>query len=359
LTFLLVLTIAGCNLPASTSTPDLFATLQASTPLGVTPAAPTNVPPTVQFFTPNPEQPQTDITPLPRTPITNNGSIPAPTASDGLTGHIVFTCQVFKTQFADQVCIMNADGSDYRRLTTKTDVRNFYPSLSPDGRSVIYSRFRQQNIIEIIEHRLADGDEHRLTDKLGIATAPDISPDGKSIVFMLWTADKEQYEVWVMDRDGSDPHRIRKIVGWDPSWSPNGQQILFAATDPSDGTNQLFVMDANGANKTRVSSLPSIRGRSDWSPDGSQIVTYSGEAWKRNVFIMNADGSGSHRLSPDGGNAQGPSFSPDGKWVVFTAYYDLYGDDHGCEIYVIRTDGTDLRRLTNNDYCDYQPRWGP
>ena len=34
-------------------------------------------------------------------------------------------------------------------------------------------------------------------------------------------------------------------------------------------------------------------------------------------------------------------------------------DDHGCEIYVIRTDGTELRRLTNNEYCDYQPRWGP
>jgi len=50
--------------------------------------------------------------------------------------------------------------------------------------------------------------------------------------------------------------------------------------------------------------------------------------------------------------------SPDGKWVAFTAYFDKYGDDHGCEIYVIRTDGTDLRRLTNNDYCDYQPRWG-
>jgi tricorn protease len=74
---------------------------------------------------------------------------------------------------------------------------------------------------------------------------------------------------------------------------------------------------------------------------------------------MNADGSNARQLTPSGGNSQGPSFSPDGKWVAFTAYFDNYGEDHGCEIYVIRVDGTDLRRLTNNGYCDYQPRWGP
>jgi TolB protein len=77
------------------------------------------------------------------------------------------------------------------------------------------------------------------------------------------------------------------------------------------------------------------------------------------VYIMNADGSNVRQLTPSGGNSQGPSFSPDGKWVAFTAYFDHPGDDHGCEIYIIRIDGTDLRRLTNNDYCDYQPRWGP
>jgi Tol biopolymer transport system component len=88
-------------------------------------------------------------------------------------------------------------------------------------------------------------------------------------------------------------------------------------------------------------------------------VTYAGPSWHREVYIMQADGSNTRQLTPSGGNSQGPSFSPDGKWVVFTGYFDNYGDDHGCEIYVIRTEGTDLRRLTNNDYCDYQPRWGP
>jgi Tol biopolymer transport system component len=109
----------------------------------------------------------------------------------------------------------------------------------------------------------------------------------------------------------------------------------------------------------RVSNLPAIRGRSDWSPDGTFIVTDSGAPWNHEVYIMNADGSGARILSPQSGNAQGVSFSPDGKWVVFTAYYDHPSDENGCEIYILRADGTDLRRLTDNDYCDYQPRWGP
>jgi TolB protein len=160
-----------------------------------------------------------------------------------------------------------------------------------------------------------------------------------------------------MDRNGENLADIPQISGWDPTWSPDRRPILLAAD--SEGGAQLFVVNRNGRGRRQVSNLPAIRGRSDWSPDGGSIVTYSGPSWNREIYIMNADGSNVRQLTPSGGNSQGPSFSPDGKWVAFTAYFDRYGDDHGCEIYVIRTDGTDLRRLTSNIYCDYQPRWGP
>ena len=167
---------------------------------------------------------------------------------------------------------------------------------------------------------------------------------------------KDQYQIMLMDRNGKNVGNIPGIFGWDPTWSPDGKQILFA----SDRSNpvQLYTVRTDGKKLQRITNLPSIRGRSDWSADGQYIVTYSGDAWHRELYIMNADGSNAHQLTPTGGNSQGPSFSPDGKWVAFTAYFDNYGDDNGCEIYIIRVDGTDLRRLTNNDYCDYQPRWG-
>lgn len=336
--------LVGCNRPiAASPAPDLFATLQASTPSGfASPAA-------AEALT-------TPILNLPDSNPTSSvqGSVPAPSAADGLTGRIVFTCQLFKVQSMDQICIMNADGTGMRQLTTEKK-RNYYPSLAPDGGSVVYTSFLEANVYEIYSLNLNSGNVDKLTDKLGVLNAPEISPDGESIILSRGDPTRGSQHIMVMDRNGKDARNI--ISGWDPTWSPDGKQILFASD--LEGGVQLFIANRNGKEPHRVTNLPSIRGRSDWSPDGQWIVTYSGPAWNREVYILNADGSNVRQLTPSGGNSQGPSFSPDGKWVVFTAYFDHYGEDHGCEIYVIRTDGTDLRRLTDNDYCDYQPRWGP
>lgn len=344
---ILILLLAGCNLPAgSTSTPDLFATLQASTPSGFTPPAVTE-----QFATPE----FNFAAPTP-TLASSSGSIPAPSALDQLTGKIVFTCQVTKVQATDQICIMNADGSGFRQLTSDP-VRHYYPSLSPDGTSVVYAAFREQNVHEIYELDLDDGSVSRLTNRIGVNNGPEISPDGNTITFMRGNPNTQQNQIWVMNRDGENPANVPGALGWDPTWSPDGRSILFASD--REGGVQLFTVSLSGNAIRRISNLPAIRGRSDWSPDGQFIVTYSGEPWNRELYIMSADGSNTRQLTPTGGNSQGPSISPDGNWVVFTAYFDKYGDDHGCEIYIIRTSGADLRRLTNNGYCDYQPRWGP
>jgi len=99
-------------------------------------------------------------------------------------------------------------------------------------------------------------------------------------------------------------------------------------------------------------------GRSDWSSGG--LITFDmGGPFQHDVYLMKADGSSLNKFS-DGNNAQGASFSPDGQWIAFTAYTDVANKNQAsCEIYIMQVDGTELRRLTNNAYCDYQPRWGP
>jgi len=347
-TSLFLFGVVGCTLPAaSTPTPDLFATLQASTPLaGTKPQV---------FETPQPVIDSSSATIPPTAPPSN--VIPSPSPADGLTGHIVFTCQIFKVQASNQVCVMNADGTGYRRLTTDDSKQHFYPSLAPDGKSVVYSAFYETNNYEIYELQIDNGRVYRLTNGYGVETAPEISPDGQSITFAKFNPATENYQIIIANRNGDHAGNIPRAFGWDPTWSPDGKQILFASD--TRRLVQLYTIKLDGKNLTAVTNLPEIRGRSDWSADGNYIITYSGPAWNHELYIMNADGTNSHQLTPSGGNSQGPSFSPDGKWVAFTAYFDNYGDDHGCEIYVIRIDGTDLRRLTNNDYCDYQPRWGP
>ena len=346
--FIFTLTM-GCNRPASNTTPDLFATLQASTPSNFASPQATQpiATPAFNFSTVTP----TSISSSAQT------SIPSPSASDQPSGHIAFTCQVFKDQGSEQICIMKADGSDFKRLTTENNIRHFYPSLSPDGQSVVYSAFYAENNYDVYQLDIADGSQDRLTSSYGSDTAPEISPDKNQLVFAHISPNTNKYQIVLADQLGNNAGNIPSINGWDPTWSPDGKAILFASD--KNGTIQLYTVQPDGSKLTRITNLPAIRGRSDWSPDGQYIVTYSGEPWNRELYIMNADGSNVRQLTPSGGNSQGPSFSPDGKWVVFTAYFDHYGEDNGCEIYIIRIDGTDLRRLTDNDYCDYQPRWGP
>jgi TolB protein len=347
----LIFTLA-CNIGAATQPPansGLLATLAASTPLtNVTPsyfdtAAP--IVPTSQFNFPT-------LGPTLTVPTSSQ-----PNQSNPPTGHIVYTCQIFKVQASNQICIMNADGSGFRRLTTDNNRQHYYPSLAPDGQSALYAAFREANIYEIYEMNINSGEVKQLTNKNGVVNGPEVSPDGKSIVYKIWTVYSDRNIIMLMDRNGDNKNNIPRAEGWDPTWSPDGKYILFASD--MDGSTQLYTIRADGKQLHKISNLPSIRGRSDWSPDGQYIVTYSGEPWHREVYIMNADGTNARVLSPAGGNSQGPSISPDGNWVAFTAYFDHPDDDHGCEIYIMRIDGSDLRRLTDNDYCDYQPRWGP
>ena len=165
--------IGRVNAPASEPTIDLFATLSASTPVSAFSPAPITPTSTSAFDFSEPPAQQT------ATLAAGVTDVPTVSAGDGPTGHIVFTCQIYKYQSSDQICIMNADGTGYRRLTTDDGVRHFYPSLSPDGRRVLYSAFRQENAYEIYSYDLEDGSVDRLTNRIGVLTAPEYSPDGE------------------------------------------------------------------------------------------------------------------------------------------------------------------------------------
>ena len=270
-------------------------------------------------------------------------------------GKIVFTCQIFKEDHTDQICLMNADGSGYWRLTTNDNKEHFYASLSPNGLTIVFSSNLSGNF-EIYEMDLT-GKMTRITQELGDLYAPEISPDGQSIVF---TNENDGHQaIWVMNRNGTNPHEVfgsSQQDGWDPVWSPDGNQILFAS-GPRDDI-QLFIMNKDGTNLRQVTHIEGLRGRSDWSPDGNMLSSYVGTSWNRELILLDLEGTIIDYLT-DGGNNLAPGFSPGGEWITFTSYMDRYNDPHGCEIYIMRQDGSDLQRLTNNDYCDWQPRWGP
>jgi TolB protein len=271
-------------------------------------------------------------------------------------GQIVYTCQEYRTRDRDQICILNADGSGGRRLTRDNNRAHNAPNLSPDGRSIVYLS-AVEGVYQIFEMDLESGETWQLTFEEGNKSAPAISPDGRRILFSRVIDGHES--VWVMDRMGGNQTLLFGTgsgAGWDPVWSPDGAQILFLSE--RSGHPQLYTMNSDGSNVRQITNMPGFRGRGDWSPDGRFIATFAGDAWDREIILMAPDGSNPITIT-DGGNNLSPSFSPDGSWITFTSYMDNFHDDFGCEIYMMRRDGSDLTRMTNNDICDYQPRWGP
>lgn len=270
-------------------------------------------------------------------------------------GRIAFACRR-EGKSLDDICVMNADGSGYRRITSGISAESYYPSISPDGRSVIYSSNRTGSF-QIFEQDLENGAVIQLTQNMSEAYAPEISPDGSMVVFavnldMLST-------IWLMERDGSDPHMIFRQEGKDavdPTWSPDGKTILFAMGTVN--SKLLYTIDLAGKNLTLMSNMLFTRGRSDWSADGQIIGAYGGAAPHWEIFFMNPDGSNLRQMTYSGRNLA-PSFSPDSKWMVYTSYGGDNANLDACEIYIMRVDGSENIQLTDNDICDWQPRWGP
>lgn len=267
------------------------------------------------------------------------------------TGKIVFTCQVK----GDEVCVINPDGSGWQQLTD-SPLASFNASLSPDGKKVVYVTTDGNNS-EIYELDIASLKTKQLTKLKKNLGSPEISPDNKYIIFHYKTGNSN-VAVWLMGRDGSNPHELYSSPGkdaHDATWSADGKQILFALGKGEN--NKLYIMDLNGHDPTVVNNSIDTRGRSDWS--ANNLISFDqGGPFMHDVYIMNTDGSNIKKVSK-GNNSQGASLSPDGMWVAFTAYIDVTNQGlNTCEIYIMHTDGSDILRLTDNNYCDYQPRWG-
>lgn len=284
-------------------------------------------------------------------PIDTPYSPPTDISTSNPAGKIVYTCQISRNSEQNDICIMNADGSGYKQLTNN-GANNGWASISPDGRTVLFSS-NVSGAWRIYSVSSGGGTPNQLTSGPDEAISPDISMDGK-IVYKNSSKATQMDSIWVMNADGSGAHEVH-MPGWDPVWSPDGLRILFASGNLS--APQLYIIGADGSGLTKLTNTPDIRGRSDWSVQ-NLIVFYAGGSWKRNLYLIEADGSNLTQIT-NGGNSQAPSFSPDGQWIAFTGYFDNMGNADGCEIYLVRIDGSDLRRLTSNSYCDWQPRWGP
>jgi TolB protein len=129
-------------------------------------------------------------------------------------------------------------------------------------------------------------------------------------------------------------------------------KIVFVSN--RDGSDELYMMDYDGHNQTRITFNNIKDYMPSWSADGRKIAYTAYRQEKAGLYILDLD-QGKRKIVFDQGTSFGSNFSPDGKKLAFCSTED----ESNPEIYVAKSDGTSIKRLTFNKAIDTAPSWSP
>jgi TolB protein len=198
-----------------------------------------------------------------------------------------------------EIYIMNADGSNQTRLTTSPE-KDLDPAWSPDGKKIAFSTVNEDNSDDLNVINADGSGLIRLTDTPKINERyPDWSPDGQSLILSKFGGGNAG--IYTMNTDGSNVHLLLGGPLHNPEWSPDGKYIVFDG-EPSDCKFEVYIMKADGTGMVRITEHPEGCGGSNshpsWSPDGKQIVFWSDREFdselnqnEENIFVIDIDGS--------------------------------------------------------------------
>ena len=170
----------------------------------------------------------------------------------------------------DGIFVMDADGSNRRKLPTGSVAAPGGISWSPDGTRVAFSG-HEGNTFHVYTMNLDGSDLTPLTNAsmYECCNSPSWSPDGTKILYFVTpkTGDRWGGQVWVMAADGSGKTLLADFACcqdlYGGRWSPDGTQIAFVIlTNPAEAPS-LYVMDADGSGLTKVAES---WGRPAWQP---------------------------------------------------------------------------------------------
>jgi Tol biopolymer transport system component len=303
-------------------------------------------------------------------------ALPAASAQawPGLNGYLAYGSNRTGSQFSDDVYVSPLDVATPIRLTFRR-ADDGQPAWSPDGARLAFKTAQfGSNQLAVIN---ADGSgETLLTRTFRFSEGqPAWSPDGTKLLYRRTPENPlvQNADTWVLDIAASavdptqpvtQPVLLRTGDERYPSYSPDGTKIAFRGdldlAEPS-GDEEIYVMDADGTNVRQLTSNADFDSAPSWSPDGREILferapagtfTPGTEAEEKDIYVMRADGTHVRRLTDSPGLDEGPDFSPDGTKITFSS--DRDGQQ---EIYVMNADGSDQRRLTNNPARDESPDW--
>lgn len=248
-----------------------------------------------------------------------------------------------------EVYLMDADGGGQQRLT-ENPAEDYSPAWSPDGKRLAFVSTRDGNAEVYVMN--ADGTgQTRLTNNTASDLRPAWSPDGTRIAFV--TNRDGNDEIYTMGPDGLNQTNLTHSQGDDSSFSfsPDGSLIVFSSRRDDDQF-QLYVMNFDGTGVSRVTTTVGDDIDPSWS--SAQIAFQSNRDDNDEIYSLVNLNVSPNRLTANTDLDEGPVQSTDGGKIVFAS-----NREGNLELYVFNADGSGLRRLTTNSASDIDPAVQP
>lgn len=250
-----------------------------------------------------------------------------------------------------------ANGGEAHQVTHFSQGEVRWPAMSADGRVITFEHDH-----EIWRLDLAAGEPRPIELDIAAETQVnrfemrsfaselddyDLHPSGRRIAFSvhgeIFTAPVEEGDLQQITDGPARDHS--------PRYSPDGQWIAYI-TD-MDGRDEVYVVASDGERRQRVSQLDSLKGDVAWSGDSGALLFTSSDNRLRKYTLANRETV--ELATSSYGLIGSPSFSPDGRWVVYTK------PDHSRRsgIYLVPAAGGEEREVTLDAYSDSNPVFAP
>jgi TolB protein len=226
----------------------------------------------------------------------------AGSAVDGLARHRILLTRLGPTE--SELVIANADGSDARLFPgTQATSLDRHASFSPDGRWIVFTSDRAGSS-DIFRVRTDGSGLERLTDDPALDDQAVLSPDGRTVAFVS-TRGTGSTDIWVLDLQSRQARNVTRHAGGDfrPSWSPDGRWVAFTS-------------DRN----TPVERAKDALGPAGLLGLGEALREAAARAWEQvhrtSIYVMRPNGSEVRRLTDPAMAFGSPKWSPDARRIV-------------------------------------------